>query len=132
MMHAYWPTMLDNPEATAHERNHAAQIEQVDKVVCSRSLKKADWHNKQLITENLIEEVEALKAQKGQDIVVLGSPRLARFLLKEKLVDELKLSVSPVTLGEGLHLFRNIQSNLILGQSITMSHGALGLTYKVS
>ncbi|CAM2819894.1 riboflavin biosynthesis protein RibD C-terminal domain protein [Streptococcus acidominimus] len=85
-----------------------------------------------MITENLIEEVEALKAQKGQDIVVLGSPRLARFLLKEKLVDELKLSVSPVTLGKGLHLFRNIQSNLILGQSITMSHGVLGLTYKVS
>ncbi|MGT2774688.1 hypothetical protein ACVRZG_01210 [Streptococcus hyovaginalis] len=40
MMHAYWPTMLDNLEATAYERNHAAWIEQVQKVVCSRSLKK--------------------------------------------------------------------------------------------
>ena len=40
MMRAYWPTMLDNLEATAYERNHAAWIEQVQKVVCSRSLKK--------------------------------------------------------------------------------------------
>lgn len=124
--------MLDNPEATAYERNHAAWIEQVQKVVCSKSLKKAVWHNTQLITDNLIEEVEALEEQEGQDIVVLGSPRLARFLLKEKLADELKLSVSPVTLGEGLHLFKDIQSNLILERSITMSNGVLGLTYKVS
>ncbi|MGV3027784.1 dihydrofolate reductase family protein [Streptococcus hyovaginalis] len=40
MMRAYWSTMLDNPEATAYERNQAAWIEQVQKVVCSRSLKK--------------------------------------------------------------------------------------------
>ncbi|MGV3027783.1 hypothetical protein ACEF00_03365 [Streptococcus hyovaginalis] len=60
------------------------------------------------------------------------SPRLARFLFKEKLVDELKPSVSPVTLGEGMHLFKDIQSNLILERSITMSNGVLGLTYKVS
>lgn len=85
-----------------------------------------------MITDNLIEEVEALKEQEGQDLVVLGSPRLARFLLKEKLADELKLSVSPVTLGEGLHLFKDIQSNLILERSITMSNGVLELTYKVS
>ncbi|MGT2774689.1 dihydrofolate reductase family protein [Streptococcus hyovaginalis] len=65
-------------------------------------------------------------------LLFLGSPRLARFLLKEKLVDELKLSVSPVTLGEGLHLFKDTQSNLILERSITMSNGVLGLTYKVS
>lgn len=85
-----------------------------------------------MITDNLIEEVEALEEQEGQDLVVLGSPRLARFLLKEKLVDELKLSVSPVTLGEGLHLFKDTQSNLILERSITMSNGVLELTYKVS
>lgn len=64
-----------------------------------------------------------MEEQEGQDLVVLVSPRLARFLLKEKLADELKLSVSPVTLGEGLHLFKDIQSNLILERSITMSMG---------
>ncbi|MEI5579592.1 hypothetical protein WB472_48560, partial [Streptomyces brasiliscabiei] len=45
MMHNYWPTMLDTVEASDHERNHAAWIEAVEKVVCSKTLDGVNWNN---------------------------------------------------------------------------------------
>lgn len=131
MMHNYWPTMLDNVEASDHERNHAAWIEAVEKVVCSRTLDEVNWNNSRLVKENLVSQIQTLKEQDGEDIVVLGRPRLAQYLLKEKLVDQLKLTVSPVLVGSGLHLFDGIDANLELLKCETMTTGVLGLRYQV-
>ncbi len=131
MMYAYWPQMIDHPEATVYERRHAKWITKVEKIVASKTLEAVDWNNSTLIKENLPQVLKKLKEQEGQDILVLGSPRLAQYLLKEKLVDTIKLSVSPITLGKGLRLFDDIESNLELISSENFSTGALGLEYKV-
>ncbi|HFI0791321.1 TPA: dihydrofolate reductase family protein [Streptococcus suis] len=113
-MYNYWPSMLDNPEAREHERNHAAWVNSVEKLVCSTRLSEVTWNNASLITEKLSERLQAEKAKDGGDILVLGSPRLAKALLKEGLVDQVKVTVSPVIVGEGLDLFDGISSRLKL------------------
>lgn len=84
-----------------------------------------------MITENLTERLQAEKAKDGGDILVLGSPRLAKALLKEGLVDQVKVTVSPVIVGEGLNLFDGIASGLELLESKQMQSGVLGLTYRL-
>ncbi|HFI0327308.1 TPA: dihydrofolate reductase family protein [Streptococcus suis] len=131
MMYHYWPSMLDNPEASEHERNHAAWVNSVEKLVCSTRLSEVTWSNTSLITENLMERLQAEKSKDEGDILVLGSPRLAKALLKECLVDQVKVTVSPVIVGEGLNLFDGIASGLELLESKQMQSGVLGLTYRL-
>lgn len=131
MMHQYWPTMLDNSEASKHERQHAVWIEAVEKLVCSTTLDEVSWNNSHLLKEDLVGQIKTLKEKEGGDIVVLGSPRLAQVLLKEGLVDRLRLTVSPVVVGGGLHLFDDVTASLNLLDSQTFSTGVLGLTYQI-
>ncbi len=131
MMYAYWTEMLTNPEATAYEKNHAKWISNVDKHIASKTLKTADWKHSTLIKENLVETVKDLKNTEGQDILVLGSPRLAKYLLQEQLVDKIKITVSPTLVGNGLGLFDGITAELDLISSEQFDSGALGLVYNV-
>ncbi|MGT2844123.1 dihydrofolate reductase family protein [Streptococcus hongkongensis] len=131
MMHSYWPQMINHPDASEHEHNHARWINDVEKVVASTSLDEVTWNNSKLIKDNLPQAILDLKNHPGQDIVVLGSPRLAKELLKLKLVDRIKLTVSPVLLGNGLRLLDNLIANLELVSSETFSSGALALDYRV-
>lgn len=131
MMSSYWPDMLDNPEATDYERRHAKWITDVEKIVAYTSLKSADWNNSTIVSENLSQYLKELKNKDGQDILILGSPRLGRSLLSENLIDKIKLSVSPTVVGNGLRLFEDISTDLELISSESFSTGALGLVYKV-
>ncbi|MFX7152095.1 dihydrofolate reductase, partial [Acinetobacter baumannii] len=74
MMHNYWPTMLSNPEASEHERNHAEWIEKTEKIVFSTTLDKVEWNNSRLVKDHVKEEINKLKQQPGKDMVILGSP----------------------------------------------------------
>ncbi|HFR3774788.1 TPA: dihydrofolate reductase family protein [Streptococcus suis] len=78
-----------------------------------------------------MERLQAEKSKDEGDILVLGSPRLAQALLKEGLVDQLKVTVSPVIVGEGLNLFDGLASGLELLESKQMQSGVLGLTYRL-
>ena len=131
MMHSYWPTLIDNDEATAHERNHAKWINDVEKVVCSTTLEEARWHNTTLVKENIIDYIKTLKQQDGKDIVILGSPRLAHYLMHYNLIDAFKITVSPNTVGSGLPLFNDNTLTLNLIESNVFSTGALGLHYEL-
>ena len=70
--------------------------------------------------------------QPGQDIVILGSPRFAHTLMQLGLIDEYKITVSPVLIGSGLPLFQGIQdkTNLKLIENKTFDSGAIGLVYQ--
>ncbi|HEL9598235.1 TPA: dihydrofolate reductase family protein [Streptococcus suis] len=131
-MYHYWPNMLGNLEASEHERNHAAWVASVDKLVCSTSLSEVTWNNASLIKDNLIQCLHNEMAKDGGAILVLGSPRLAQFLLKEGVVDQLCLTVSPVIVGAGLNLFNGISGTLKLLESVQMQSGVLGLTYTIT
>lgn len=132
MMHSYWPSVSSDPNASQHERDHAEWIEKTNKVVFSTTLENVEWNNSRLVKENVEEEIKRLKEQPGKDIVILGSPRFAHTLMQLGLIDEYKITVSPVVIGSGLPLFQGVQEkiNLKLIENKTFDSGALGLVYQ--
>ncbi|UBH15635.1 dihydrofolate reductase family protein [Macrococcus armenti] len=131
MMYGYWPEMMNNPEASEHAQNHANWIHNVQKVICSTTLQSADWHNSTLLKGDIITKINELKQQDGEDIVILGSPRLAHYLMAPQLIDSIKLTVSPFVVGSVLPVFKNFSQSLKLMSSETFSTGALGLHYDI-
>lgn len=133
-MMEYWRTVLTNPDATEHERNHANWIETIPKVVVSTTLKSVDWNNTTIIADNLVDEITKLKQQPGKDIVIFGSPSLSQTLAQLGLVDEYQLSLSPVILGAGKPFFTNhepkMQLQLLAGK--TFASGTMAMHYKAT
>ena len=97
---AYWPFVKDGPD-----RAIAARINKAKKYVASKTLKKLDWSNSELLKGDVPREIRKLKEQDGPDIQVHGSGNLIQTLLKHDLVDEFWLKTFPVTLGRGKRLF---------------------------
>jgi len=75
------------------------------KYVMSKTRKKSDWKNSVFI--KTVADIKKLKRSKGSDIQVWGSSKLMQLLLKNDLVDELRLKIHPLTLGKGKKLFDN-------------------------
>jgi dihydrofolate reductase len=96
---AYWPYVKTDQDPVA------AGINKAKKYVASKTLKKLDWSNSELIKGDVAKEVKKLKEQDGPEIQVHGSSGLIQTLLKHDLVDELLLKIFPVTLGRGKRLF---------------------------
>jgi dihydrofolate reductase len=132
-MRQYWTTVPDNPDASEHDKRHAAWINKTRKVVFSTTLESADWNNSILIKENMAEEVQKLKNEDGQDMIVIGSPRFAHRLMQRHLIDEFRINVNPVVLGRGLPLFKDVPGpvQLELAHNITFRSGVVGLTYRL-
>lgn len=105
----------------------------VRKYVVSKTLKSADWNNSVLIRDNVVEEIQKIKKQDGTNITVHGSAQLAQFLLQNGLVDELRLLVYPVVIGDGQRLFTaSLDNTLKLSDTRTFSSGVAALIYTVS
>ncbi|WP_160724955.1 dihydrofolate reductase family protein [Bacillus sp. USDA818B3_A] len=132
MMHSYWTSVPSDPSASQHERNHAEWIEKTEKIVFSTTLEKVEWNNSRLVKENVEEEIKNLKQQPGKDMVILGSPGLAHYLMQLDLIDEYKITVSPVLIGSGLPLFQGLMErvNLKLIENKTFDSGAIALVYQ--
>ena len=91
----------------------AVLIDNISKIVFSRTLKNVDWKNTKLKKEVIKEEVLELKQQAGKDIFV-GSPGLIVSFSQLGLFDEYQLCVQPIILGKGLPLFKNINDRIDL------------------
>ena len=105
----------------------------VPKHVVSRTLEESlGWNNSTLIGENVAEGITRLKQQPGKDIAILGSGTLVRSLLKDDLLDELRLIIHPIVLGSGKRLFEDEghRKPLELVDSKTFATGVLYLTYR--
>jgi len=124
---SYWPTATDEP--------FASHINKTPKYVVSTTLDKAEWgqwDQPKLIKGNLAKEIDKLKRQSGKNIGVSGSPTLVRSLLRENLLDELRLLVHPVVVGSGKRLFGEDGDlkKLRLVDSKVTSTGVAILTYQ--
>lgn len=102
------------------------------KVVVSTTLDAATWQNTTLIRDNVAEAITHLKQQPGTQIGMTGSGTLVRWLLRERLLDELWLMVHPIVVGSGKRLFPEgcERTSLKLAQSQTFSTGVLSLMYQ--
>jgi len=96
-MASYWPSAQGE---TAELMNGIA------KVVFSRTLDRAEWHNTQLVKANAEEVVARLKQQSGKDMLIFGSANLSSQLMEKGLIDEYRLGLSPLVLGSGNPLFK--------------------------
>lgn len=101
------------------------------KYVFSRKKKEMD-PGAIVINENIMEEVNKLKKEPGKDIWLYGGSSLITTFIKAGLVDEFRLSVHPVILGEGKPLFMDIQErvNLRLVDTRRFSSGVVQLCYQ--
>lgn len=99
------------------------------KVVFSKTLKKLEWQNSRLATGSPAEEIARLKQQPGKDIGVAGGASFAQSLSKQCLIDEYRLTVHPVALGKGLPIFVE-PTKLKLVNSKPLSNGVIVLTYQ--
>jgi dihydrofolate reductase len=101
------------------------------KFVVSTTLKQADWQNSTLINGDIVDEIGKLKQQPGKNINISGSATLVRSLLRDGLVDELRLQVFPIVVGSGARLFEDSDAvNLALTDSTKFATGVVNLVYR--
>lgn len=110
MMASFWPT----PMAAENFPIVADGMNKAEKIVFSRTLKKAAWANTKVIKENMAEEILKMKKQGGKDMTVLGSGNIITQLAEQGLIDEYQLMIDPVAIGKGTPLFNNIKKELDL------------------
>lgn len=101
-MAAFWPT----PAGEQSDSDVAKAMNTTPKIVISRTLAQATWPGTQVISTDPEEELAKLKQQPGKDIVIAGSSTLTAGLLQTGLLDELRIMVNPVILGQGRSLFQ--------------------------
>ena len=120
-----WPGMTD-------EVGFAEKMNSMPKYVVSRTLKQADWNNSTILSGDLATEVATLKDQDGGDILVAGSAQLVQGLAAHDLVDEFRLMVFPVILGQGKRLFGDDANALDLKRvgAQPLDSGTMILTYQ--
>jgi len=131
LMESYWPSLVKNPTGNKPMDEFAILIDNISKIVYSRTLQLVDWKNTQLKKEVVKEEVLALKQQAGNNILA-GSRSLILALMHLDVIDEYQLTVQPIVLGNGLPLFKNITDrlNLKLLKTKTFGCGAVTLYYE--
>ena len=100
------------------------------KYVMSKTMKKSDWKNTVFLKS--LAEIVKLKKSDGPDIQVWGSGKLIQLLLKNDLVDELRLKIHPLTLGEGKKLFADgtITAAFTLTESSVTPSGVIIAYYR--
>src|SRR5436190_22772208 len=96
---AAWPS---------REGEFADKFNNMPKFVVSKTLDQPDWNNTTVIKDDVAGEVSKLKQEFGADILVNGSGQLLQALIEQDLVDEYRLMVFPVVLGEGKRLFPDL------------------------
>lgn len=115
----------------SNEDPGAAYFNGVRKYVVSNSLDKLEWNNSVLLKGDAVEQVTRLKQEGGENLVVHGSANLVQTLMKHDLVDQYRLLVYPVVLGEGERLFQGgIPVTLKLVEARPTSSGVVGLIYE--
>jgi dihydrofolate reductase len=121
-MAAYWQTA---------EGRIADFMNNVPKLVFSRTLTAADWNNTTLIKENVAGEVAKLKEQPGGDIFVFGSADFTSTLINCDLIDEYRFGINPVLLGSGVPFFKGgaEKQNLKLVEAKPFNSGLVILHY---
>lgn len=107
----HWAGLATNPETSD---KFSVIMHETNKIVFTKTLTSHDWQNTTLATGDLVEEITALKAQDGKDIIVYGGGSFVTNLIKNGLIDEYHLFINPTALGSGMPIFQGLEDKLPL------------------
>lgn len=127
LMAGYWPTQA----AIDSDPQIAEKMNSLPKIVFSKSLQEVDWQNTKL-EKDAAKALKKLKSHSGKDAIIFGSGELASSLMEEGLIDEYRLMVNPVVLGQGTPMFNDLRNKLDLKllRTRTFSSGNVLLYYQ--
>lgn len=128
MMASYWPSaspLMEDPIIIDRMNN-------LPKIVFSKTLENVDWKNTKLNKEIVADEVLGMKKQPGKNMVLYGSGSIVTAFMNLGLIDEYHLFVNPVVLGRGKPLFKDLKDmhKLKLVRTKTFSNGVVLLHYQ--
>jgi dihydrofolate reductase len=128
LMAGYWPTAT----ADTIDQIIINAMNNLPKVVFSKTLYKVEWNNSRLVKDDIEGEVAGLKRGPGKDIVIYGSGSIVSALAQAGLIDEYRIFVNPVVLGSGKPQFGDINDriNLKLLSTKTFGNGLVLLCYE--
>jgi len=126
----YWATVAANPghpEFTAGKK-----FTDTTKVVFTKTLDNSAWDNAVLAKGDLVEEITELKKREGKDIIAYGGATFVSALIKQGLIDEFHLFINPTAIGNGMTIFKELDSNqnLALVKSASFDCGIVVLNYE--
>ena len=126
MMASFWPT----PTAIEMMPAVAAGMNNMPKVVFSRTLNEASWNNTTLVKGDPAAAVRQLKHESGPDMVILGSGTIVAQLARQGLIDGYQIVVNPVVLGSGRTMFEGAPLSLRLTSTRAFRNGNVLLCYE--
>jgi dihydrofolate reductase len=128
LMATYWPT----PSVIENDPFIAKLMNESEKIVFSKSLKKAGWNNTEIIRKKIVKTVHEMKQQPGKDMTILGSGNIIKQFAEKGLIDEYQLMLVPVIIGKGSSMFKDIKIrlNLNLIKTITFKSGNILLFFE--
>jgi dihydrofolate reductase len=101
----------------------AEGMNNMPKVVFSRTLDHVSWNNTTLVKGDLAAEIRRMKQEPGEGMAILGSGRIVSQLAREGLIDEYQFVVNPVVLGAGRTMFDGVKEKLSLKLTKTRAFG---------
>lgn len=119
MMASFWPT----PAAMERAPIVAKAMNDMSKVVFSRTLDKATWSHTMLVKGDIATEVRKMKKASGQGMAILGSGSIVSQLAQAALIDEFQIVVNAIVLGKGRTLFEGIDARIPLKLIKTRAFG---------
>ena len=130
LMAGFWPTADTDPSSTGPMVEFARIWRDMPKIVFSRTLERADW-NTTVVRDLVAEEIQELKAQPGGDLA-LGGADLAAAFMRHDLIDEYRIYVHPIVIGQGKPLFQpsDAKIKLRLAETRTFGNGVVLLRYQ--
>jgi dihydrofolate reductase len=128
LMASYWPT----PMAAQQMPLVAERMNNLLKVVFSRTLDRVSWQNTQLLKGDLLSEIRRLKQEPGPGLTILGSGSIIAQLAPHGVIDEYHVIVNPVILGSGRTMFEGVKDSLQLKLTSTRAfkNGNVLLSYE--
>jgi dihydrofolate reductase len=129
-MAVYWPTVTSNPESKEEEKWMAEKLNNLPKIVFSKTVTHINWTNVR-VANDIIEEVRELKKEPGKDILIYGGAGIVSSFIRENLIDEYHLFINPVIIGKGKAIFNNTRQTmpLKLVDTIKSNTGIIILQY---
>jgi dihydrofolate reductase len=126
----HWTTVAANPDGP--EFTAGRKFTDTHKVVFTKTLDRSEWDNTFLAKGDLVDEITKLKKQDGKDIIAYGGATFVSALIKQGLIDEFHLFINPTAIGNGMTIFKELDSkqNLTLIKATSFDCGIVVLNYE--